>query len=231
MKNPRVAAYWTEPRECCDAAWEAAYGRFETPDEERRKFARRLRRFGVEAWPRTLEIVEIFCGRGSGLEAWRRLGFSRLEGVDISENLLAQHGGDARLYVGDCRRLGFADESRDVICVQGGLHHLPVLPEDLTATVAEAWRVLRPGGRLVVVEPWTTPFLTAIHAACRSRTLRRASRKLDALACMIDHERESYFNWLSRPAEIMAGLTARFRPEVSRTAWGKLSWLGRKPAA
>lgn len=230
MKNSRVAEYWTESRECCNAAWEAAYGRFETPDEERRKFERRLRSFGVETWPRALDVVEIFCGRGNGLEAWRRLGFCRLEGVDISESLLAQYQGDARLYVGDCRRLGFADASRDVVCVQGGLHHLPALPEDLSATVAEVWRVLRPGGRFLVVEPWATPFLRVVHAACRSRALGRVSGKLAALACMIDHERSGYFNWLSRPREILAVLTARFQPEIRRTAWGKLSWMGRKPA-
>jgi ubiquinone/menaquinone biosynthesis C-methylase UbiE len=189
-----------------------------------------LRSFGVEAWPRSLEVVEIFCGRGSGIEAWRRLGFERVEGVDISENLLLQHEGAARLYVGDCRRLGLPDASRDVICVQGGLHHLPALPEDLRATVAEVWRVLRPGGRFLVVEPWATPFLTAVHAACRSRALRRASVKLDALACMIEHEREGYFNWLSRPEEISAVLTGRFETERRRTAWGKLAWIGRKPA-
>ena len=40
-----------------------------------------------------------------------------------------------------------ADASRDVACVQGGLHHLSALPEDLESTVAEVSRVLRVGGR------------------------------------------------------------------------------------
>lgn len=230
MKNPRIADYWTEPRLCCDEAWEAAYSRFETRAEETQKFERRLQGFGVEAWPRSLEVVEIFCGRGSGIEAWQRLGFAQVEGVDISENLLLQYEGAARLYVGDCRNLGLADASRDVICVQGGLHHLPVLPDDLEATVAEVWRVLRPGGRFLVVEPWVTPFLTAVHAACRSCALRRVSVRLDALAGMIEREREEYFNWLARPEEILARLTGRFETEHRRIALGKFSWIGRKPA-
>jgi len=229
--SQRVTEYWVEPQECCDPAWEAAYTRFETAAEETEKFLRRLRGFGVEAWAREAQVVEIFCGRGSGLAAWRQLGFSNLEGVDLSENLLNACGGEARLYLGDCRALKFPDASRDIICVQGGLHHLALLPDDLRRTVAEVRRVLRPGGRFVVVEPWSTPFLTAVHAACRLRWLRGASAKLDALGCMIEHERETYFRWLSHSTDIWTELTRGFDTESKRVAWGKLSWVGRKPVA
>src|SRR6266513_1650687 len=46
---------------------EAAYLRFESPEEEIRKFIRRLTRLGASQWPRDAEIVELFCGRGNGL--------------------------------------------------------------------------------------------------------------------------------------------------------------------
>ncbi|MGH9741336.1 MAG: hypothetical protein ACRD51_03190, partial [Candidatus Acidiferrum sp.] len=62
--------------------WEAAYLRFETPQEEVQKFLNRLTRLGAAEWPRDAEIVELFCGRGSGLLALARLGFTHLEGVD-----------------------------------------------------------------------------------------------------------------------------------------------------
>ena len=58
-----------------DAAWEAAYLRFETPQQEQEKFIKRLRSLGVETWDRGLTITELFCGRGNGLIAWQRLGF------------------------------------------------------------------------------------------------------------------------------------------------------------
>jgi len=47
--------------------WEAAYLRFESPEEEIRKFVRRLTRLGAPQWPRDAEIVELFCGRGNGV--------------------------------------------------------------------------------------------------------------------------------------------------------------------
>src|SRR5437762_12555511 len=49
--------------------WEAAYLRFETPEEEIRKFIGRLNRLGARQWPSDAEIVELFCGRGNGLVA------------------------------------------------------------------------------------------------------------------------------------------------------------------
>src|ERR1700747_1697627 len=69
--------------------WEAAYLRFETPEEEIQKFVARLHRLGARQWPRDAEIVELFCGRGNGLIALQRLGFTRLEGVDFSPRLVA----------------------------------------------------------------------------------------------------------------------------------------------
>jgi len=219
---------WNEPEPCCDSEWEAAYERFETPAQEREKFLARLRRLGADQWPRDLEVVDIFCGRGGGLKAWESLGFERLEGVDLSESLLSRYDGRAQLYVGDCRRMAFADSSRDVICVQGGLHHLPTLPDDLDAVVAEVRRVLRPKGRFVVVEPWLTPFLRAVHALCDQPLARRASAKIEALDCMIKREQRTYFQWLARPGEIRAALTQGFDTSREVVAWGKLYWVGTK---
>lgn len=212
---------------CCSPSWEQAYLRFETPEEERRKFLRRLRILGAAAWPRDSEVVELFCGRGNGLEALHRLGFRRLEGVDLSATLLAQYRGDARCYVADCRSLPFADASKDVLVVQGGLHHLERLPEDLASVLSEARRVLRPGGRMVVVEPWLTPFLSFVHAVCDVRAARKLWPKLDALATMNELEATTYLAWLARPAEILALLESRFRAELLRKEWGKLLFVGR----
>jgi len=81
--------------------WEAAYLRFETPEEEIQKFIGRLTRLGASQWPRDAEIVELFCGRGNGLIALQRLGFTRLEGVDLSPRLLAQFKGSAKCTVAE----------------------------------------------------------------------------------------------------------------------------------
>jgi ubiquinone/menaquinone biosynthesis C-methylase UbiE len=207
--------------------WEAACLRFESPEQEIAKFARRLLQLGAAEWPRNAEIVELFCGRGNGLHALRRLGFTHLEGVDLSPRLVALYQGPAKCRVGDCRRLPFADHSKDVLIVQGGLHHLPALPDDLALTLAEMQRVLRKDGRVMIVEPWLTPFLRFVHAVSGNRLARRLSSKVDALATMIHYEQQTYAQWLSQPQLIRKLVRARFTPIHESFAWGKWNFLGK----
>jgi SAM-dependent methyltransferase len=208
--------------------WEAAYLRFETPEEEIRKFMGRLRMLGADAWPREARIVELFSGRGGGLRALERLGFTQLTGVDLSPRLVAQYVGPATCHVADCRQLPLADGSHDVAIVQGGLHHLPTLPDDLARVLEEVRRILRPGGLFVAVEPWPTPFLSWVHFLAARRIVRRLSVKIDALQTMIENERRTYEQWLGRPQEILGVLRGSFEVERAQTAWGKLMFAGRR---
>jgi SAM-dependent methyltransferase len=206
--------------------WEDAYLRFELPEQEFRKFLGRLKSLGVSDWPRDTRVVELFCGRGNGLRAWERLGFDNLEGVDISPRLIAQYGGRAKCYVADCRHLPFPNASKDAAMVQGGLHHLMHLPEDLEQTFAEIRRVLTHDGRVLFVEPWRTPFLSAVHFIAEKRVARRLSPKLDALATMIEYERGTYEQWLNHPDLISALARKYFVPVRESFSWGKWNFSG-----
>lgn len=212
---------------CCDAAWEEAYLRFETPEQEVRKFTRRLRAAGCESWPRDAAIVELFCGRGNGLVALERLGFEHLQGIDLSPTLTARYAGPAPIRIADCRALPLADRSQDFVIVHGGLHHLAELPADLEKTLSEARRVLRDGGRLVVVEPWLTPFLRFAHFLCRSPLLGRLVPKVGALATMNRHEHETYTRWLAAPRLVLATFERLFHVERRTIGWGKLRLVAR----
>lgn len=201
---------------------------FETPEQEVEKFMTRLRKLGAHQWSKDAQIVELFCGRGSGLHALHRLGFTRIEGVDLSPKLLAEYRGPGNIECCDCRQLPFPDASRDIAIVQGGLHHLPTLPQDLELTLAQVHRVLRPGGRFVVVEPWLTPFLRFVHVVARNPVARRLSKKLDALQIMIEHEIRTYEQWLGQSELIWGLLDAQFQTEVCQKSRGKLMYVGRR---
>ena len=141
--------------------WEQAYQRFETPEQERRKFIRRLRSLGVHEWSRDTRVLEICSGRGNGLIAWRRLGFSNVFGVDLSPALVERSESRRWCVVGDARRLPISTASRDVAIVQGGLHHLLSL-DDVREALGEMRRVLKPDGRVIII---AEPALTG--ADCR----------------------------------------------------------------
>jgi SAM-dependent methyltransferase len=207
-------------------AWERAYLRFETPDQEIRKFMRRLERLGAPSWPRDARILDLFCGRGNGMVALERLGFTSLHGVDLSPRLVQLYRGRGRGVAGDCLALPIRTASHDVAIVQGGLHHLPDVAAHLPMVVSEVHRVLRPGGRFVVVEPWLTPFLRGVHWAVRL-PLRRMWGRLDALATMIEYEGDTYRRWLARPDFVLSALTRTFTPELSEQRRGKLLFVGR----
>ncbi len=208
--------------------WENAYLRFEDREEESRKFIGRLKFMGATKWSRNARVVELFCGRGSGLLALHQLGFTQVEGIDLSPTLAAEYDGPGKILVGDCRCLPFKNASKDVLIVQGGLHHLPVLPDDLDQVLAEGTRVLKDDGLLLAIEPWPTPFLSMVHTLCRRRIIRRLSTKIDALATMIHHERKTYEQWLSKPSLILDSLHKAFRCERRHFKWGKIYFAGRK---
>lgn len=205
-----------------DREWEAAYQRFETPAQEIAKFKKRLEFFGQADWDRAAQVVELFCGRGNGLHALAQLGFINSEGVDLSEELLHEFSGDARLYAGDCCELAFDDDSRDIMIVQGGLHHLLHIPADLDRCLGEMKRVLRPDGTFCLLEPWRTPFLNVVHAVCKHRLARRCWSKLDALAEMIAREITTYEQWLSQPETILQLINSHFDIELQRVSFGKI---------
>ena len=116
-------------------------------------------------------------------------------------------------------------ESCDVAVVQGGLHHL-FTELDVESALAEMTRVVVPGGRVVIVEPWQTPFLTFVHGVCNQPMARRFSPKLDALATMIDEERETYERWLKAPEAHLRLMRRYINPQILRRRWGKLVLVG-----
>jgi demethylmenaquinone methyltransferase/2-methoxy-6-polyprenyl-1,4-benzoquinol methylase len=77
-------------------------------------------------------------------------------GLDASERMLARARGDApgsgaapiRWVQGDAMSMPLDDASVDVVTIGFGLRNMP----DVDAALAEMSRVLRPGGRLVVLE-------------------------------------------------------------------------------
>ena len=218
--------HWVSGNSCCNSRWEDAYNRFETVDEEIRKFNKRLLFLGAGNWSRQSRIVDLFCGSGRNLSCLERMGFSDLHGVDLSPRLLSRYSGSANLYVGDATALGFTEKWADIIIVQGGLHHLPNVSCNLGKCLDEIHRVLKPGGLFVMVEPWLTPFLSLAHWSCRQQVIRRMSAKVDALAVMIEEEKETYFSWLSNSEHILQELNVRFQKINLHAAMGKLSFVG-----
>lgn len=142
--------------------------------------------------------------------------------------MLTKYQGKVKLYTADCRQLPFEDSSRDTIIVQGGLHHLPKLPEDLEQTLSEIKRVLRPTGWFVMVEPWETPFLRLIHFLSERKLIRSISSKFDAFDTMTRYEAKTYFQWLNGSSEVLGLLDKYFSSIYFEKGMRKLFFIGSK---
>jgi 2-polyprenyl-6-hydroxyphenyl methylase / 3-demethylubiquinone-9 3-methyltransferase len=91
-------------------------------------------------------LVDLGCGAGLLAPHAARLGYRHV-GVDLvgtSLRIAAEHG--VLPVRGDVQRLPVGDGVADAVSAGEILEHVP----DLAATVAEACRVLRPGGTLVL---------------------------------------------------------------------------------
>lgn len=127
-----------------------------------------LRDAGVSTADRLLEI-----GAGSGAITRRlRAALPQLAifALDIDDALLAHAAGcGAALVAGDALHLPVGDAMVDVVLLRYVIQHIA----DPAAVLAEAARVLRPGGRIVIIEVdsacWgladpTYPELSGVHA-------------------------------------------------------------------
>jgi GT2 family glycosyltransferase/SAM-dependent methyltransferase len=99
-------------------------------------------------------VLDIACGEGYGAGMLARKA-KRVVGVDIDplviEAAKATYGADAKIEfrVGDCIALPFADASFDVVVSLETIEHI----DAQDAFVAEAHRVLAPGGLMIVSTP------------------------------------------------------------------------------
>ncbi len=93
-------------------------------------------------------VLDLGCGKGRFAARLRALG-AHVVGLDRSTAMLAGGSGPGRVR-GSARRLPFADGAFGGVIAVEVLEH--VAPSDLDAVLAEAARVLQPGGRLAIVD-------------------------------------------------------------------------------
>ena len=111
----------------------------------------RWRRLAAEAAVREGDrVLDAACGTGDLAIADRRAGAARVTGLDFSEQMLARARRKAPLewVRGDMLALPFAEGTFDAATVGFGVRNVA----DLPLALSELHRVLRPGGRLAILE-------------------------------------------------------------------------------
>lgn len=106
---------------------------------------------------RRMKVLDVACGTGDfTIEIAQKVAHgSEVTGIDISEGMLAigkekikKAGVTAELYVADCEALPYEDNTFDRLSVGFGVRNF----EHLDIGLKEMYRVLKPDGKLVILE-------------------------------------------------------------------------------
>jgi ubiquinone/menaquinone biosynthesis C-methylase UbiE len=131
------------------------------------------------------DVLEVAVGTGLNLPNYPAQ--VRLTGIDLSEEMLAiarararELGREVELRQGDAHALPLTDASFDTVVCTFGLCAIP----DIDAALDEMTRVLKPGGRLILVD----------HVASTSRIARAVQRALEVFTVPMASE-----HFLRRP--------------------------------
>lgn len=132
-----------------------------------------------------LSVVDVGAGDGKFARAFARRG-ARVTGVEIDEDkvVIAKQAAHehVRILLGRGEDLPLDDGSSDLVCFMFSFHHVPDGLQE--GAIAEAWRVLRPNGRLHVLEPRPGGPMSQVLAPLDDETEVRtkSQARLDALA-------------------------------------------------
>jgi ubiquinone/menaquinone biosynthesis C-methylase UbiE len=139
-----IRAYWSARAESFDLS----FGHAIKSDRELKAFQRLI---GDSFGPEPLDVLDLACGTGEITRALLSLKH-RVTALDFSEAMLerarAKHGKAARFRLGDAERLLDEDASYDAAITR----HLVWTLTDPEAALSEWFRVLRPGGRLLIID-------------------------------------------------------------------------------
>jgi predicted GNAT family N-acyltransferase/ubiquinone/menaquinone biosynthesis C-methylase UbiE len=187
-------------------------------------------------------ILEVGCGEGALLGWARRRGAQAL-GIEVEPGRLERArrslGGEG-LLVGVGEALPFADSCFDAVLYHNSFHHVPV--DGQTEALVEAARVLRPSGRLLILEPLAEGEYFELlrpledETAIRAAALRALERAADLGFDTIAAERWRQLVERRSPDELLAALVAAdparrarlggARPLIE-AAWTRLGTPGR----
>lgn len=147
-----------------------------------------------------MRILDVAAGTGTSSETYARRG-ARVVASDFSEGMIAE--GRKRyphleFVHADAMNLPFDDASFDVVTISYGLRNI----QDPSKALAEMFRVLKPGGRIVICE-FSTPAFVPFRRVYRwylGTVMPQVARTLSSDDVAYDYLVESILDWPNQQA-------------------------------
>ena len=120
-----------------------------------------LRAFSLKLFPPTrgMKVLDVGCGTGSHLRLYQKAD-CEVYGIDMSPAMLQvateKLSDAAELHLGDASQTPFADDQFDLVTTTLTLHEMP--PAMRTAILNEMKRIIKPDGRIMLIDFHPGPF-------------------------------------------------------------------------
>jgi len=156
-------------------------------------------------------VLEVAVGTGRNLPFYQGSAVRTLTGIDLSPGMLAVArdrakalGLDADLRTGNAEALEFGNGAFDTVLCTVSLCNIP----DYQAAIGEMYRVLRPGGRLVLLDHvasdrwWVRTAQRLLELVTRRMNgdyqTRRPLPLVEAQGFVVSHSQRSRLGWVER---------------------------------
>ncbi len=152
----------------------------------------------------TDDVLDVACGTGDLTELLAAAGPASVIGVDFTDAMLdiarekasrrsrRGDGPEPEYRSGDAMSLAFGDASVDVVTIAFGIRNVA----EPARAIAEFRRVLRPGGRLVILE-FSEPSNPILRAGCNLYT----RRIMPLTATLLSGDRTGAYRYLPRSVQ------------------------------
>lgn len=179
----------------------------------------------VANFSKDVTILDIGCSSGALLSDLKSKGFSGLYGIDISASAiaLARENGHRNTQLMDGGNITFDDEMFDVLIASDCLEHI----DDDQAALAHWFRILKPGGTLILFVP-AYMFLWSAHDEANHHKRRYTSKQVvtRVKATGLRIQRAGFWNFFLFPVIALLRLFQGLLPKSSK----KIDDLNQPPA-
>lgn len=211
--------------------WHRAYKDKRLVARRASSHGRKLQRLGLFDLSRDVRLLDVACGTGEALRILHDVGFTRLCGVDVTADEDLAREPWLELRAADAQHIPYEDASFDVVLCMHSLHHLGGI-EAVRASLREILRVLRPGGRLALLDHFDSPQLRAAFWGLHKPWLTWPTAGLRAFREQHEDEWPYLYEYLDAWPALRAMLDdLGCRPVVDHRGLFFFYWAGAKPAA
>lgn len=208
--------------------WHHAFKSETLKNRRRDTYLNKLQRLGYQSWPKDAMILDLCCGSGELLSILRSEGFTNLHGIDITIDSTLAKQQWAKITSGSSSQLSYQNHFFDVVVCFHSLHHLGGIA-GISATLNEVARVLKPAGRLALVDFYASPWLKLILELFRRDYLAWISNGLKNFSILIKEEDPYLRRYLNEWNQLMKLLLSlKFRLSSYRRGLFYFYWTGEK---